>query len=566
MSTNNPVSSTTGRPLVGLLFRTKLRSLRNRVYQAVDEAPLRVAVTVLLISVIWYGLFQLFHLVFQQLKRSPLEATVAIPLVFNFFFVAMLVMLTFSNAIIAYGSLFGKKESSYLLSSPLSPLDVVTLKYVESLVIASWGLVLLGFPLMMSMAEIADSQLFYVLFLAFFLAFIPIPAAMGLLLAWGCALFVPRRVTRSLAILIGLTVSVLVVLGVRSMQVGDAAVELWLRSFQAKMSFLQAAFLPNKWVAAGIDNALHDRMSLSLLYLGVTAANALFLSWFAVRKVAGRFTPALDRAASGQSSGRRIASQASGGLAGSIFFYLPLPLRLVAAKDLRTFMRDPMQWSQLAILFGLLALYLTNMPTLRVQLSGWGWYLVIPFLNLCAVSLILATFTCRFVFPLVSLEGQKLWLVGLLPIPRGKVLYAKFAFAMTVTVGVAVGAMTMAIVILDLTAVWAAVHLIVILAICVALCGTSVGIGARLPMFGEINAARIANGLGGTTNLLTSLGLTSVLLAAIGLATWRCRFLPIDAPPDLGSLLICVSSAILGASAGIVALRLGIRHFNRIDV
>jgi len=125
------------RPLLGLLLRVKIRSLYNRASKAADEAPIRLTVTVLLVSLIWFALYFMFKLVFDNLERTPLEATVALPLIFNFFFMAMLAMLTFSNAIIAYGAMFGKNESAYLLTSPLTPLDVVTLKYIESLVMAS---------------------------------------------------------------------------------------------------------------------------------------------------------------------------------------------------------------------------------------------------------------------------------------------------------------------------------------------------------------------------------------------------------------------------------------------
>ena len=85
------------------------------------------------------------------------------------------------------------------------------------------------------------------------------------------------------------------------------------------------------------------------------------------------------------------------------------------------------------------------------------------------LSLILATFTCRFVFPLVSLEGRQLWLVGLLPLPRGRILHAKFAFAMTVTMAVALSAMTLALVMLKLEVIWAVIHLAVVRLSCVSL-------------------------------------------------------------------------------------------------
>src|SRR5512134_735401 len=125
-----------------LLFRVRWQAVANRFAQAIAEAPLRIATAIGLVGLIWMGLYGLFRLVFVQLSRTPLEATVAIPLVFNFFFVAMLALLTFSNAIIAYGALFGKSESPYLLTLPIAPLDVVTFKYLECLVLSSWSLIL----------------------------------------------------------------------------------------------------------------------------------------------------------------------------------------------------------------------------------------------------------------------------------------------------------------------------------------------------------------------------------------------------------------------------------------
>lgn len=553
----------TSRPMLELLIRVKARSVFNRVRKAVDEAPLRVFFTVLLIALIWLGLYGLFRIVCTQLEHSPLEATVAIPLIFNFFFVALLTLLTFSNAIIAYGALFGQSESAYLLTSPISPLDLVTFKFFESLLTASWSLVLLGMPLMLAMADLADNGWFNLLFVAFFLAFLPIPSALGLLVAWAAARFVKRQARRALAIVLGTTAAVCAAWGLRALQKDTTPPEEWLGRFYEQMSFFESAFMPNHWVAQGIDHALSGHFNESLLYLSVTASSAFFLSWLIVRAVAKRLDTAFDCASVSCGVVARSAVQASGGVAGWVFAYLPRELRLIAAKDLRTFFRDPLQWTQLAILFGLLALYLTNMPTLQSRILGWGWTNMIPFLNLCALSLILATFTCRFVFPLVSLEGRQLWLVGLLPMPRGRILHAKFAFAMTVTMAVALSAMTLALVMLKLEVIWAVIHLAVVIAICVGLCGFSVGIGARLPMFHERNPARIANGLGGTVNLLASVTLVTVVLTGVGIATWWSRE---SAFPTSQSVGLCAASVLLCVAAGLKALSRGARHFDRLEV
>lgn len=554
------------RPMLGPLVRTKLRALSNHVRQAIHESPLRLVVAGGLIAVIWCGLYWLFHKVFEQVDRTPLEATVAIPLVFHFFFVAMLAMLTFSNAIIAHGALFGRRESIYLLTVPLAPLDFVTLKYLESLVLSSWSLVLLGLPLMLAMATLTHEAVFYVLFIAFFLAFIPIPGALGMLVAWAAARFFPRRAVRLLGVVCAVAAVGFTIWGLRTFQLGESGAQDWLRAFLSRMGFVEAALLPNHWVAAGIDHALNGEFSEAVLYLGVTTANALFLGWAAVMIVSRHLGAAHDRASAGATAAARGAALASRGPAGLVFFYLPRTLRLIAAKDLRTFLRDPVQWSQLAILLGLLVLYLTNMPTLRMDFGATEWNVMLPFLNLCAVSLILATFTCRFVFPLVSLEGRQRWLIGLLPMRRGYILLAKFVFAMTVTLVSAVGAMLLAAFMLKLDVIWAVLHVVVTFSICFGLCGFSVGIGARMPMFDQPNVARIANGLGGTTNLLGSVALVFVVLAAVGVATWRSRFLPEGAVPDPVSLCLWAGATVTGIAAGATALAVGARHFNRVEM
>ena len=552
-----------------LLLRVRARATVNRLRQAVDEAPLRVFATGVLVVVIWVGLWALFELVFYQIRRTPLEATVAIPLVFNFFFVAMLVLLTFSNALISYGTLFARAEASYLLASPLRPGDVVSLKYVESLVLSSWSLFVLGLPLMLAIARQSDDLWFYPLFIAFFLAFIPIPGALGMLLAWGAARFFPRNLART-AVIVGAVVLVGFVLwGLQLLNPGQMAHELWLRTFFAKMSFVESALMPNNWVARGIENAKAGKLAVSTCYLCVTLANALLLSWLAVLIVSRGYERAFDRAAAAR--GRELVRQAqrvraSGGPAGWVFFYLPTPLRLIAAKDLRTFLRDPLQWGQLVILFGLMMLYLANVPTLHFRVAGSGWELVIPFLNLSAISLILATFTCRFVFPLVSLEGQKLWLIGLLPMPRSRILIAKFAFALTVTLSVAWGAMGLSVIRLELGLMWSLIHLTVASAVCFGLCGFAVGIGARLPLFDQTNVARIANGFGGTTNLLASVTLVTLVLSGVALATWRSRYLDSGELPDAVALLACGGAVLLAVGAGCAAMAVGARHFQRVEV
>lgn len=553
---------------VSTLARMKFRILYNTMREIVDDAPVKVFATAGFMFLIWLALYALFSMVFNYFQRNELQFVVAVPLLFNFFFVALLVLLAFSNAILTYGTLFTHEEANYLLSSPLRVDSTITLKFLESLFFSSWSLILLGLPLMMAIAGAYDDRgpYFYPMFIAFFLAFVPIPGAIGLLSAWLIARYLPRSAGKLLVGVAVLCLVVFVIWGMRSVRDIGFVTNEWLDGFFGRMSLIQAAILPSTWVSRGIEAAIDGRTEDAVRYLLVTLANGLFFSWLAVRIVSGGFLPAFDRARGSSSQTRRSISRASGGFAGLIFFFLPRPARLIAAKDMRTFVRDPLQWSQLVILFGLMSLYLLNAPRFEMEDASSRLSAFVPFLNLGAISFILATFTSRFVFPMISLEGQQLWFIGLLPVSRTWILMAKYAFSMVVTASVAFAVMVLASYMLRIGVMATLVYLAVTFCVCHGLCGFAVGIGARLPLFDQRNPARIANGLGGTINLISSVVLICTMLAGMGYVTWLVRDGDITAQAPHKVMLVIAGVCLIGLLAGTFAIWLGARHLKRIEV
>lgn len=541
--------------------------LTNRFDQAARDTPIKLITTVVFILLIWGGLYVLFHGTLSFIRQRVLEGIVAVPIVFQFFFIALAVMLVFSNAIIAYGGLFGRGEAEYLLAAPVHPRHIVTLRYFESLFFASWSLLLLGLPLMVAMAQNAHAPWpFYVFFTSFFLLFVPIPAAIGLVAAWAAARFFPRSRVRVLIVIGAGLILGGMLYGFRAMNETSVNGVQWLKSFFEQMALLQNALLPNQWISEGIAAAAEGRYSDAGFWLFVTGANALFLSWLAVIWVSSRMAPAFAKAQA--AAGQPLLGAVGGGLishlAGLPFAFLPKPLRLLARKDIRCFLRDPIQWSQMVILLGLLALYVSNVGRLGGGFGSGDWLLLITFLNLTAVSLILATFTSRFVFPLVSLEGQQFWLLALLPLRRDRIVWAKFAYSLTITLAAGLAVTAMSVRSLNLTPGLVITQFVLVSCVCVGLCGTAVGLGARWPMFNQSNPARIASGLGGTINLIISVMLVVLTLAGVAAAGLYARtgFGRVDW--GVGVVLLSVVILFNLVAAG-VAMTTGIRRFRRIE-
>src|SRR5204863_7597152 len=99
----------------------------------------------------------------------------------------------------------------------------------------------------------------------------------------------------------------------------------------------------------------------------------------------------------------------------------------------RMFWRDTTQWAQSLMLFGLLGMYIFNLRQFSQQLSQPFWVHLVSYLNLGACSLNLATLTTRFVYPQFSLEGKRLWLMGMAPLGLVRIVRVKFWLAATMS-------------------------------------------------------------------------------------------------------------------------------------
>ena len=100
----------------------------------------------------------------------------------------------------------------------------------------------------------------------------------------------------------------------------------------------------------------------------------------------------------------------------------PRTMRLMTVKDFRLFRRDPLQWSQVLIFGGADRGLFLQRPQLHLRPLGEGLGNMVSFLNLAVVGLLLSTFTTRFIYPMISLEGRRFWILGLLGVRREAVL------------------------------------------------------------------------------------------------------------------------------------------------
>ncbi len=576
----------------GVLASLRLRLIRGSIRKALASARFRVALVVGLTLVLWFGLYFLLRYAFAFVAHmigaeGPLHLQV-VRFTFDIFFGSLMVMLIFSAGIILYGGLFRSEETVYLLTRPIRAETIVLHKFQEAVVFSSWGFLLLGSPMLVAYGQQSGAPwLYFAMLPLFLLCFALIPCSVG---ALGCLLIVywaPRF--RATVLVVALLATVIVA----GIAIGPilfsndvhALDDRWIRDTITRLRFGSFNFLPSWWLSSGLLNLAHSAHATntgaaqaeSLRYLALLASNAL-VGRMAVLFVGGRtlrtsYTRLLTAVAPRRRATNRILDLSAKGLA----LLMPRRFRPLIVKDMRIFQRDPLQWGQFLIFFCLLALYFLNIRRVSYDPEQLLWLNLISFLNVTVVGLILSTFTTRFIFPMISLEGSRFWILGLLPIDRDTILWGKFLLA---AIGSAIPSAILILVsdtMLRIGPTVILLHQLTCLLLSAGLSGLAVGLGASMPNLSEQSPSKIAAGFGGTLNLVLS---AVYIVAIVSLTGVPYHFLlmvqpvrdglPIGAqenfPRLMGAVWIGIGLAVvLGVLTTVIPLRRGLRAFRQME-
>ena len=566
---------TTDRQALRAFRRLRTRIISNVIRGVLSGSRLRLSMVAICTAVFWAGLFFLFFGGFQFLGEYGALASDFVEYIFSLFFLSLLVMLFFSTGIITYAGLFQRREAAFLLTLPTSADRVFSHKFFEAIAVSSWAFILLGSPLMAAYGiSVGVHWSFYFVFLAYLFAFVLIPGSVGAIAAILVAQFFPRRQKAVLASLGGAAILGSIAL-ISQLWPGDTFSVNWLDSLLGRLSFCQNPLLPSRWMSKGLVETAKGDWSQGLFYLMVIAGHAGVAYLLAAVVARDLYRSAYSRVQGERSSKRRVGGYGMDNLFHKLLWFLPKPIRLLIFKDLRTFRRDPAQWTQFLIFFGLLALYFLSIRRIGSDTQKPYWRNLISFLNIGVTALILSTFTSRFIFPLLSLEGRNFWILGLLPLSRSSILWGKFVFS----TGISLISTEILIVLGDLMLrmhpTMIVLHMGMVLILCLGLSGISVGLGARLPNLKEDDPSRIAAGFGGTLNLLVSLVFIFLIVSSLALP---CHLYFMGQDEFSGGAVALTEaqfrfwmgvaiagSLVVGAVGTILPLRIGIKAFQRME-
>jgi len=454
-----------------------------------------------------------------QLKDYVELGDYLIRLGLSWVFLTLLSFLAFSGIVTALSTFFLSEDLRLLLAAPISGDRLFYSRFVKTLGQASWMVATFLVPVLLGvgLAQCAGG-LYYATALLAVVPFVVIPVALGAMVTLLLVNVFPARRARDVLTLMGLLFAVVLVLMLRVLQPERLLRTESLPDITGFFATLQSPvtpLFPSFWAGETVFAALHGQ--LDLLHLGSLWTTALGLTILA-RAAFGRYYFTGWSKAQEARKARftrlhfldAVSRFLPGGPAGRHLF----------VKDLKVFLRDTTQWSQLLLLVALMAVYLYNFRVLdldRIPYMSGVVKNAYAFVNLAMAAFVLSAVAVRFVFPAISAEGPAFWVVRSSPVSLRSFLWSKFWIGLLPVLVLAEALTIVSNEFLGAAPFLKLVSAIGIFFMTFALVGLATGMGAIYPRFAAENVTQIAGSYGGIAYMVLAVLFT---LVEIGLLAY----------------------------------------------
>ena len=439
-------------------------------------------------------------------------------------------MLLFSNLITALSTFFLARDLDLVLSTPVPRHGFYYSRLIATAANSSWMVLFFGFPVFAAYGTVFGAGVTLYLWLVVILPlFLLIPAALGVFFTHLLVYFLPARRIRDILFFIGLFAFILIYFLFRFSQ-PERLVQP--ESFGHFVQFMNAMetpsspWLPSSWSGEILAGSLFARPTEQGFFFALLASYALFLplaaSWLSGAVYLAGWSKAQE-----SRQGRRKSKLLDRSLE---WITRPFPeiSRAIMLKDVKTFLRDATQWSQLFLLVALIIVYLYNftvLPLDRSPITTATLKIVVAFANLALAGFVLSAIAIRFAFPSVSLEGDAFWILQTSPISLRTLVWSKFwlNFAPLLLLGQLLIYLSNLLLRVPPWMMW--LSLLTVLLMTFGITAIGIGVGALYPKFNFDNAAEIPTCFGGAVCMILSIAFIGI---AVMIEAWPIYLLAME--------------------------------------
>jgi len=489
----------------------------------------------------------------------------------SWLFLTFLSFLAFSALVTSLSTFFLSEDLRLLLAAPISQTRLFYSRYSTTLIQSSWMVLAFLTPVLLGIGLARCAPGSYYLTIPLVLApFVVIPVAFGCVVTLMLVNVFPAKRARDILMLTGLLFAVAIVMLLRFIRPERLLSVRSLPDITAFFATLQSPItplFPSFWAGEATFAPLVDRTGwLYLVALWTTALASTLIARMAFG--------ALYFEGFSKSQEARKARFSRLAFMDTLARFLPLSpsSRSLFLKDMKIFMRDSTQWSQLLLLLALVAVYLYNFSVLdldRVPYMGRVVRNVYAFVNLAMASFVLSSIAVRFVFPAVSMESTSFWILRSSPVSMSSFLWSKFATGFAPIVFFSTFLTVVANEMLGVHPFLKVLTAVAVVFMSLALVGLAAGLGAQYPRFGAENVNQIAGSYGGVVFMVTAVAFICIEIALLAWPTsiflyYDFRDRPIPGPRQAAMVLGIVAALSLSLTVFYVSMKRGIAALTRL--
>jgi ABC-2 type transport system permease protein len=423
-------------------------------------------------------------------------------------------LLVFSSILTSLSKLYLSRDLLLVHSLPVSSYKIFISRWIDSTVESAWMVVIFTLPIFLSYGIVYRAGAFYYANILLALAPLAINAsAISTVMVMVAVIAIPANRLKSIFIFLGILFFVVLYLAIRlsrpellvDPEVFDN-VMVYITSLQTPLS----PVLPSTWsydsfraaLSGGIGSALFNTalswcFAGTMVFILTVVADAVYFKGFSKTQAAS------------------VRLFKNGDADWQFFNFLPSPVKSFTIKEIKTFLRDQTQWSQLFLIAALVVIYVYNFKVLPLDKSPIKTvYLqnLFSFLNMGLALFVLTAVAARFAYPAVSMEREAFWIVKTSPLSLKAFLWIKFFiyyFPLLILTEILIIATN---ILLNVTPFMMALSIITVFLLVPGIVAMGIGLGAAYPDFKAENPTQTVTSFGGLMFMILCAGYIGVII------------------------------------------------------
>ena len=462
----------------------------------------------------WLGIFAVALRVLTYFKGIEEIGDILGYKLLSMILIVSFALLIFSSILTSLSKLYLSRDLQLVHAMPVASYKIFVSRWIDSTVESAWMVVLFTLPVFLAYGIVYHAGLFYYANAVGALAALVINAsAISTIMVMVAVIVIPANRLKSIFIFLGILFFVVVYLVIRLSRpelLVDPEVFDTVMVYISSLETPQSPLLPSTWAYDSILGGLNGAVRSGLFHTALAWSFAAAIAFFLIMIAETVYFPGFSKT---QTAAARLFKKDAA--AWRCFDFLPGPIKSFTVKEIKTFLRDQTQWSQLFLIAALVVIYVYNFKVLPIDKSPIKTvYLqnLFSFLNMGLALFVLTAITARFAYPAVSMEREAFWLVKSSPLSLRAFLWIKF-FIYYLPLLILTEALIVATnILLSVTPFMMALSIITVFFLVPGIVSMGIGLGAAFPDFKAQNPAQTVTSFGGLVFMIVCAGYIGLVI------------------------------------------------------